>query len=270
MRGRAFKDMPCAGVGHMQEQVGISEAERARIRSALKHYKATHGGIGDLLLGKHIAKTIGLPIDLSTLQRFLRGKHRTDDVAVTRYRSFLRKVAPPAGEDMLGQALREFLSLTDGAKPLRGLAGKYRSLTRSFHGAVQSSKWRTSGQHDDGLKGFKMGCSAFKFERGDIPGLLRVRENIKDDTLDQKFAADIDSFESSGFLLPCGAAEFFMVMRGFLDRRFYMLRKVSDAPAVFRGLAFAPQSPWQTNLLPQGEGWQPAFEIVLAADQRKV
>jgi len=254
----------------VQDHVGINEAERGRIRTALKAYKAAHGGIGDPVLRKHIEKTLGLPIDLSTLQRFLRGKHRTDDIAVNRYRSFLRKVAPPPAEDTLGQALREFISLSDGGKGVKGLTGKYRSLTRAYQGTAQSSKLPRIAAHDDGLMGFKLGCSSFKLERGDAPGLLRVRENIKDEALDQKYALDIDTFESSGFLLPCGGTEFFMVMRGFLNRRFYMLRKISEAPVVFRGFAFAPQNPWQPNLFLQGEGWQPEFEIVLAADQRKV
>src|SRR5262245_3276128 len=118
----------------MAEPLGIDEAERERVRSALKSYKELHG-IGDPLLLKHIMKALNLPLDLSTLQRFLRGKHRTDDIPVHRYRRFLQLAAPPPPGAELAKAFRAFLPLSL-SPPKRGevsaLAGKYRSFVRPY------------------------------------------------------------------------------------------------------------------------------------------
>lgn len=261
----------------MNEATGIDVAERARIRDGLKQYKALHGGIGDTVLRNHIVRALGLPIDLSTLQRFLRGAHRTDDIAVHRYRLFLRRAAPPPAGDELGRALMEFLPLSLSlTPPIRALAGKYRSFTRPYQGNAQAltgskavfamgKKFAAAAQGSKA--GFRPGCSSFKLEVSKQRGLLRVTETLKEEELDQNAHVDEPGFGGTGILAQCGEREFFMMTRSYLDARFYLLNKISDAPQVFLGFAFIPQSLFGFAKALSNEPWQPAFEILLACEQ---
>lgn len=115
----------------MNETTGlitVSEDERARIRAALRAYMRAHRiGVPTLcaLIIDRDPRHRELP--LSTLQRFLAGKHRTGDAHVTQCAQFLKTegFTPPEGRDPLadfGGALAAFWS---GAETDAALVGSY-------------------------------------------------------------------------------------------------------------------------------------------------
>jgi hypothetical protein len=112
--------------------ITVSEAQRARIRAALLAYMRAHRiGVPTLcaLVIDRDPRQREMP--LSTLQRFLRGKHRTGDAYVSQCAQFLEREGfePPEERDPLavfGSALAGFWSGADAAPAaLAPLAGRY-------------------------------------------------------------------------------------------------------------------------------------------------
>jgi hypothetical protein len=218
----------------------VDEPERERIRHALKRYKELHGGIGDPLLCERIEEATKLPVKLSTLQRFLKGRHRTDDIAVHRLRKFLTMVAPPPSEDELGRALGNFLPfLLQPADWQTAFAGGYGTLIRPYRPEQESSVVRV-GQV--GTRQFMRGTTFAPWSaiRLDIPAdasYLRVTERLFDP--EQRHVDAKDSWQgNAGTFVAISATEYMMFVRSFLDARVYLLTKCSDKPLTLRGIVF--------------------------------
>lgn len=257
----------------------IDDRERERVRQALKRYKDLHG-LGAVKLTRLIEDTLKLPIDQSTLQRFLRGQHRTDDIVVHRFRLFLRRVAPPPTGDELARAFKTFLPLASAPKGgLRPFAGAYSSFRRPYAqgpAPVAARLVARIGMRSAAAlwgQGFRPDFAAFTFTRGAEPGYLRVSETFGEAPAGEELSPEAwDSWlASSGILLPCGMGQFFMVMRSYLEARFYLLRVVSALPVALRGFVYEPGSmaqlaaPSVAQLASATEinTWQPSFEFVL-------
>ena len=91
----------------------VDATEREEIRAALKRYKSAHGDIGDPELHQRMMRALGCldsELPLATLQRFLRGKHRTEDRMVRKYMEFLRRAAPPPPYATMGNAVVSFFT----------------------------------------------------------------------------------------------------------------------------------------------------------------
>jgi hypothetical protein len=96
----------------------FDEAEREQIRGALKRYKAANR-IGDPGLQQNMLAAFSMAPDfvkkvesgfvpLKTLQRFLKGAHRTEDAMILRYRKFLELVRTPPPYEIMGEAIVVF------------------------------------------------------------------------------------------------------------------------------------------------------------------
>ncbi len=116
------------------ERETFDETEREGIRRALRGYMSDHR-IGVPTLNERIEKAdapLHREMPLSTLQRFLRGKHRTSDFYVEMCAAFLRKMDLPIAPHAFGVSLASFYSVPTGeaAEPMAmsidGLAGNYR------------------------------------------------------------------------------------------------------------------------------------------------
>jgi hypothetical protein len=91
----------------------VDDHERNRIREALVRYKRAQGDIGDPELHQrmmYVLKCLDAQLPLSTLQRFLRGKHRTADAMVRKYKAFLSQVPDVSGFEKLGESLVTFFA----------------------------------------------------------------------------------------------------------------------------------------------------------------
>lgn len=114
----------------------FDETTRERTRASLRRYMSEHGiGVPTLLRRIEDADERRREIPLSTLQRFLRGTHRTTDLYVSIFASFLRKMDAPLEADEFGEALASFYSLPraheDEPETLTvgGMAGAYKTHT---------------------------------------------------------------------------------------------------------------------------------------------
>lgn len=164
----------------------LDERERDRIRSALKAYKSSHG-IGDPALHKRMLNLLNCldsEVPLPTLQRFLRGTHRTDDGMVRRYIKFLELAAPTPPYEKMGEALAEFYG--DRLRtPRTRIAGRLmrRFARRYFCYARGKSKYGVTNEEmtgfprnaDDSLVGidFKVPYSILEFDP--LPGTVFMR-----------------------------------------------------------------------------------------------
>jgi hypothetical protein len=244
----------------------IDEAERERIRHALKRYKALHGSIGDPLLCERIEEAIKLPVRLSTLQRFLKGKHRTDDIAVHRLRKFLTMVAPPAAEDDLGKALSNFLPFQrKNADAHAAMAGIYTTRTQPHAGLPGGRNphfptWST----DLGCRpACTMNWSRIELRPDTDPIFLRATELVFDPELKHpgklQFTAGLGN---TGLFVPIGYAEYLMMVRSFIDARIYLLTRQPGDPLTLRGIVY--QSAGAVFSISSHN--QPALEIEMTKD----
>ena len=97
----------------MRKPPAIDETERARVGAALERYKSEHGGIGNPELQARMVTFLECEdgdVPLSTLQRFLRGTHRTSDVMIQRYQKFLSEAATAPPYETMGEAIVAFYS----------------------------------------------------------------------------------------------------------------------------------------------------------------
>lgn len=91
----------------------LGDHERDRVREALKRYKHAQGNIGDPELHQrmmHVLKCLDEHLPLSTLQRFLKGTHRTADRMVLKYKAFLDQVPQVSTYEKMGEALVSFFA----------------------------------------------------------------------------------------------------------------------------------------------------------------
>lgn len=91
----------------------LGDHERDRVREALKRYKHAQGDIGDPELHQrmmHVLKCLDEHLPLSTLQRFLKGTHRTADRMVLKYKAFLDQTPKASTYEKMGEALVTFFA----------------------------------------------------------------------------------------------------------------------------------------------------------------
>lgn len=254
----------------------VDLAERERIREGLKLYKKQHGGIGDPELRERIENVLKLSPSLvtqSTLQRFIKGSRRTEDVVVRRYRAFLQRVAPPPPDDELARIWRDFLPGTPSVPIPPGTYHGYVKLkvgrakvkpekSLSPLAAAAKGRWPTAKAEMDG---FVRTNSMFSMKQA-RGGHLRVRETFSPSI----FSSDKDtpSMEiggcgSTGVLVPCGERRAMMMMRSYLGFRFYVLSRVSDKPFALRGSVYEPAEGFGSMKTKPDDSWQPEFEVAL-------
>ncbi|MGE0769891.1 MAG: hypothetical protein AB7L90_25925 [Hyphomicrobiaceae bacterium] len=110
----------------MKKPLAIDEAERERVRAALERYKSDHGGIGNPELQARMVAFLvceDSDVPLSTLQRFMKGTHRTSDEMIRRYQNFLNEAAASPPYETMGEAIVSFYSNTLKANQYAQLKG---------------------------------------------------------------------------------------------------------------------------------------------------
>jgi hypothetical protein len=239
----------------MAELPVVDKGERERVRSGLKRYKEMHGGIGDPELQQRIMFALGCresAVPLSTLQRFIRGTHRTDDAMVRRYRMFLSKVAPPAASDELGAALAKFLmpALEEHGWQAK-FAGEYRTYVEA---AKQSGKPK-----------FSAGCSVVRLKAAENTAYLHATEFVIDPEQQDGKESDVSWLGNTGIFTPVGSDQYLMFVRSVLETRVYMLRKVLDNPLTLHGHAWQPGSTFPLAIGLPGSERKPVTEFVMSA-----
>ena len=112
----------------------FDEAARERIRSALHRYMTAHKiGVPRLRTRIQDADELYRELPLSTLQRFLRGSHRTVDLYVSMFAAFLKTVDAPLEPEDIGETLASFFSRPDAEMnepetlTVGGMAGLYKT-----------------------------------------------------------------------------------------------------------------------------------------------
>ncbi|MDG4901419.1 MULTISPECIES: hypothetical protein [unclassified Mesorhizobium] len=212
----------------MAKLAAVDKQQRERVRQGLVSYKKLHG-IGDTILCDRIIHVLGVDqsaVPLSTLQRFILGKYRTDDVMVRRYGRFLASVAPPPASDEFGAALAKFIlpvSVDEGWKA--AFPGEYHTF---FHTGKT--------QHGEPAK-FAAGCSTVRLEQVTDAEFLRATEFVIDREEQDGTPADAPWLGNTGVFAPLGNDRYLMIVRSFLEVRLCTLRKVLDAPMTLHGHA---------------------------------
>jgi hypothetical protein len=246
-----------SGAGHMAELPVVDNAERERVRSGLKRYKELHGGIGDPELQQRIMFALNCgesSVPLSTLQRFIRGTHRTDDVMVRRYRKFLSKVAPPLASDELGAALAKFLMPVLEEAGWQGkFAGEYRTY-------VEAAKTKPGAKAK-----FSAGCSVVRLKAAENTAYLHATEFIIDPEQQDGKEAQASWLGNTGVFTPVGSDQYLMIVRSILEVRVYMLRKVLNEPLTLHGHAWQPGSMFPLAIGLPGSERKPVTEFVMSA-----
>ncbi|WOS62030.1 hypothetical protein [Sinorhizobium fredii] len=217
----------------MAKLATVDTQQRERIRLGLKRYKELHG-IGDTILCDRMIHVLGVDqsaVPLSTLQRFILGKYRTDDVMVRRYGRFLASVAPPPASDEFGAALSKFISpvwVDEGWSA--AFAGEYRTFVH------------TRKTPHGGPAKFTAGCSTVRLEQTADTAFLRATEFVIDPEEQDGKAADAPWLGNTGVFAPLGNDQYLMIVRSILEARLYLLRKVLDMPLTLHGHAVQAES----------------------------
>ena len=238
----------------MKEMPVVDDAERELIRGALKRYKQQHGRIGNPELHQRMlyalfgdeASAHESALSLSTLQRFLRGAHRTDDRVVLRYRRFLERAAPPEGaEEFAKEFLKYFapaLTLAPPASPDQ-FSRIYKVRQKAF--PEPGAKRGKIVLYEDGTE----------YASG---GVLFLKPNLKTDsfTVEEKVVVDarpglgiegrIEPNTHGGVFIPLSTVSVLICIRTYLTARLYVLQRDSAEPDVLTGSLFgfdaAPQA----------------------------
>lgn len=217
----------------------FDEDEREHIRRALNQYRLDHQ-IGVPTLRQHISIATGRTrsdprgndpflIDQKTLQRFLKGSHRTNDSFLIPLAQFVSSLPAPPAANRLGTALSAFFgpSSTGSASDLSDpahLAGAYdifgpRTLFPETSDPQSGAHWRGRAQPS--------GRAVFSAESGK-PLYLNISER---EYIESAETADEDGKRNtfSGVLIQFGAV-IFAILREQFSRlpKTYYLRQSSD------------------------------------------
>lgn len=127
-------------------QAAYSQEERERLRLRILDYMDSHQ-IGVPTLQQRIAAATGRSADeipLSTLQRFLVGRRRTNDVFVKLCQTFVLTLAAAQGYAAFGEALGAFYRAADGkgdsdAATCAKLAGQFQLFGRAENGEAEQT-----------------------------------------------------------------------------------------------------------------------------------
>lgn len=262
-----------------QRRPAYNETERERIRRGMLRYKDQHE-VGVPTLQLRIAEAMGDSPDrvpLKSLQRFLAATHRTDDALVGHCAGFLSKVAPPPAEDELGAALAAFLG--PDAQDLRRFAGVYRSGLRPFRQqAAPPARARpmvvTTGQIGLGrlaavqAPAFEMPWSTLTLEQAAHEGFLRAIETVFAPQAEDAGTAGEDPpperkswLGNTGIFVPCGGSGYLLMVRSYIDARFYFLTAVSEDGAAFHGTMMTGDGLLPLPALRAPDVWRPDFEV---------
>lgn len=267
----------------------VDKAERESIRHALKRYKEMHGGIGDPELQQRISLALDLDssgVPLATLQRFLRGKGRTEDLMVRRYQKFLSIVAPPASADEVGTALAAFLRVNRREEGwISHLGGYYRAYVRPYTPLEDPSPAGDSGDLKanaakvyasyharENTPPFEMPYSILKFEAGGSPDCMNVKESIFNPGREPtalSFPDALPAAVNTGVITPVDRSEFLIIVRSFLRAHLYAVSVFHDEPLTLRGVAIELSRGLQSAVYSAKTLWNPVFEIELRRGERQ-
>ena len=232
----------------MAELPVVDKEERERIRNGFKRYKEQHGGIGDPELHQRIMFTLGLldaQVPLSTLQRFVRGTHRTDDIMVRRYAKFLSIVAPPGFAGEVGAAITKHMLYPVNLmpKPAIEYRGRY-DLVVYPHGKVASEVDPASRA---------LGCLMLPARD---PRFLTVHTfTISKPVSDQSGEPIIEYSMGSGLFMPCGLEQYLIMSVAFANAWCSLLTEIDDNPIALQGVMLQTRAPGQPS--------EPAYELRL-------
>ena len=158
----------------MSQQREYTVEDRDRIRRALKRYMQLNDIEETMLqqrMEEYLDKTDYPYIKKRSLQRFVAGRHRTDDDKVHRYSKFLQRVAPPPAESKVGAGLAEFFNIAgEPARNVTEYAGRYSVAIRPYIGNFKKPLAAELRAALEGLmKPLRRGASASEMS----PGLRR-------------------------------------------------------------------------------------------------
>lgn len=231
----------------MPELPVVDKEERERVRSGLKRYKELHGGIGDPELQQRMMFALGCgesSVPLSTLQRFVRGSHRTDDTAVRRYAKFLAIVAPPGLAEEVGAAISQRMVYPVNLlpKPAVLYQGRYELLVRPY-GKIASEADPASRA---------AGCVMLPARD---PRFLTVVIFSINNPAGQSGEPDIVYHSGSGLFMPCGFDQYLIMSVAFANAWCSFLTEIDDNPVTLQGVMLQTNAP--------GRASEPAYELRL-------
>jgi len=217
----------------MAELAVFDNAERERLREALKQFKRSHGNLGDF-------KLYGLMYDIldpqhhvylsqSTMQRFIRGKGRTTDEAVWAIKTFLGRVLPTGRSDNLAKAFADTMTVPVATIPpvfqkLETYQGRYDLYLQPYTGAFFETEFNAPHPMQFVL-----------FPAAD-PRYLKVWARHSD--------TQILSI-SFQFFLRCGAFQFLLMSTSVGGNTFFtLLSHIEDDPLVLQGTMIDTSTTW--------------------------
>lgn len=202
----------------------FDEESRARIRKGLEAYREQHG-VGTPTLQSRIAEAIGdndkvERVPLKTLQRFLEGKHRTDDAFVKHCETFLLAVAPPPPEEIFAEGFSSFL-LSDSETDYAPAIGTYWSFI--------------TAEEPQGGRAIWMPYSILTLEQTSSKSYLLANEQVHNIARDfqpiesaaEFFDADHTSLGFSGVYVYVERATYMLMLRGLANARVSFLTEMT-------------------------------------------
>lgn len=211
----------------------IDDMERKRIRDALAHYQRLHGEIGAPELHLRMMNVLGLldeQLSLSTLQRFLKAKGRTEDITVRRYQKFLELVAPLDYADELGTALDNAM-LYPASPP--------RPDVSAFQGRYALSL-RRLGDESAAAGDARLGLILTPTRNPLFLKSILFRIGSPGASASDPHGPEVMSF---GAFVPCGIGQFLLSSARFANASFALLSQTASEPVVLSGAMIETATP---------------------------
>lgn len=233
----------------MAKMIVVDSEERERIREALKRYKEVHG-VGDVALAERMVYLLD-PQDQrylkwKSLQRFLTGKHRTEDETVLRYKKFLQRTPPTDFAEQAGTliAAKMLYPVNYKAKPVSAYQGRYEMHLRPY------------------------GAEGDKAEIQEIPARQWILYPSRDPRFLQIITVRLrppekgegddpipEILSGGGLFMRCGMRQYLAMSAGFADAWFTLLTESARDPLTLEGALISTNS--------SGESAPPVYRLQL-------
>ncbi len=222
----------------MVELAAFDDAERQRLRDALKQFKRSHGNLGDFKLYGLMRDILNpqhlVYLSQSTMQRFIRSKGRTTDEAVWAIKTFLERVSPPGYTEAVPTALVDILvvpvmTVPQVFEPLENYYGRYDFFTQAYTGQFFETKFEEPSR-----------AYCVLFPSADPRFLCALIQTTEDRTASGNIY----------YFFRCGTYQFLLLGLGIGGATFALLSHFDDDPVILQGTWLQPAGVWPPNTPP--------------------
>lgn len=233
----------------MARMIVVDNEERERIREALKRYKEAYG-VGDPALAEHMGYLLD-PQDRrylkwKSLQRFLAGKHHTEDETVWRYKKFLQRVPPTDFAEQAGTliAAKMLYPVNIKDKPVSAYQGRYDMHLRPY------------GADDEMAGSDQVQSRQWVFYPSRDPRFLQIiTVGFRPPTDDEGNDPVPEMLSAGGLFMRCGIHQYLAMSAGFADAWFTLLAETGRDPLPLEGALISTNS--------SGESVAPVYTLRL-------